>query len=480
MFVSRLSKKFSPNPERIILQFFNPGSEQRIKNIIERVQSLSESEVSHQLEKIIHDFSFRHLSFKHKLIENFNRIEKYVNASNNYSKERKLLLGAYFSKEYSIEAASLFNPSIVPHPDQRNLKPGMVRFIMSLRATGEGHLSSIEFRSGVIDENCEVFFDETSRYCELPTKNDEQNFYKHELSKIIKPKNSEEKVFLQNLPESFSSRQITELLRNELAKPSSKNINDFIKEILEYVDANYEIKFAESISISERIIFPSSIKESVGMEDARFVRFQEDNGSNNYYATYTAYNGKTFGTQLIETKDFLNFKIKTLHGSAVQDKGMAIFPRKIKGKYVITSRQGGENLQIMFSDDLYNWDEYKLLQVPKQDWEFVQLGNCGSPIETNYGWLLITHAVGPFRRYTISAVLLDLNDPSKVIGSLSSPLIEPLEKEREGYVPNVVYSCGSMVHNDELIIPYAMSDSYCGFARVSLSGLLSKLLEMKK
>ncbi|MCL5029647.1 MAG: glycoside hydrolase family 130 protein [Bacteroidetes bacterium] len=480
MFVSRLSKRFSPNPERVILQFLNPGSEQRIKNVIERVQSLSESEVSHLFEKITHDFSFRHLNFKHKLIENYNRIEKYLSQSKNYSKERKLLLGAYFSKEYSIEAASLFNPSIVPHPDQSNLKPGMVRFIMSLRATGEGHISSIEFRSGVVDENCEIFFDETSRYCELPTKNDEQIILKHDLSKRIKPKSSEEKVFLEKLHESFSSKQIIELLQNELVKPSNENINNFIKQIMEFVDANYEIQFSESTSVSERVIFPNSLKESVGMEDARFVKFLEDDGSYTYYSTYTAYNGRTFGTQLIETKDFLNFKIRTLHGSAVQDKGMAIFPRKINGKYVITSRQGGENLQIMFSDDLYNWDEYKLLKIPNEHWEFIQIGNCGSPIETNYGWLLITHAVGSFRRYTISAILLDLNDPSKVIGSLTSPLIEPLENEREGYVPNVVYSCGSMIHQDELIIPYAMSDSYCGFAKVSLSGLLAKLLEIKK
>ncbi len=480
MFVSRLSKKFSPNPKRVILQFFNPGSEQRIKNIIERVESLSEVEVVHHLEKIIQDFSFRHLNIKRKLIENYNKVEKFITAQKNYTIERKYLLGAYFSKEYSIEAASLFNPSIVPHPDQSNLKPGMVRFIMSLRATGEGHISSIEFRSGVIDENCEIFFDETEKYCELPSQKDGKIFSKYELIERLKIEGCEEKKFLDNLPESFSNQQINELLVDELKKSPNQNIKNLIAQILEFVDANYEITFPESISVSARIIFPNSSKESVGMEDARFVKFQDEGGSHTYYATYTAYNGRSFGTQLIETKDFHNFKIKTLHGKAVQDKGMAIFPRKINGKYVISSRQGGENLQIMFSDDLYNWEEYKLLQVPKEDWEFVQIGNCGSPIETKHGWLLITHAVGPFRRYTIGAILLDLNDPSKVIGSLKSPLIEPLENEREGYVPNVVYSCGSMMHQDQLIIPYAMSDSYCGFAKVSLGEILAKLLETNK
>ncbi len=479
MFATRLTKKLNSNPERVILQLFNPGGTNRILNVIERIMSLSEIEVVRQLEKITHDFSSRHLSFKHKLMKNYSQIENYIPTANKLSKERKLLLGAYFSKEYSIEAAALFNPSLVMHPDQSFLKPGLVRFILSLRATGEGHISSIEFRSGIIDENGEIYFDETSRFCELPIKDSKRNFERKYVAEILKLESNEEQNILQSLPEAFSSENLKkerDIIFNKELPDNSIKIFD---KIYSYVDSNYVIEFNESTSLSERIIFPNSVNESNGMEDARFVKFTEDDGTSNYYATYTAYNGRNFGTQLIETKDFLKFKIHTMRGSAVQDKGMALFPRKIKGKYVITSRQGGENLQIMFSDDLFNWEKFEQLQIPVEPWEFVQLGNCGSPIETKYGWLLITHAVGYFRRYSMGAMLLDLENPSKVISKLKTPLIEPIEDERDGYVPNVVYSCGSMVHNNELFIPYAMSDAYCGFAKVSLTGLLSKLLEGK-
>ena len=479
MFATRLTKKLSPDHDRVILQFFNPGSTKRILHVIERVLSLTENEVARQLEIIVHDFSTRHLSFKHKLMENYGRIETYIPVKDNLTKERKFLLGAYFSKEYSIEAAALFNPSIVPHPDQSYLKPGMVRFIMSLRATGEGHISSIEFRSGIIDENGEIYFDETSRFCELPVKDIKRIFDRHFVSETLKLESVEEKKIISTLPESLSSEVIKKLSFENSYKELTADSKDIFDKISSYVDSNYQVEFNESTTISERIIFPNSLNESNGMEDARFVKFTEEDGTSSYYATYTAYNGRSFGTQLIETKDFLKFKIHTMHGEAVQDKGMALFPRKINGKYVITSRQGGENLQIMFSEDLFNWENYEQLQIPVEPWEFVQLGNCGSPIETKYGWLLITHAVGYLRRYCISAMLLDLENPSHVIGRLKTPMIEPIKDERDGYVPNVVYSCGSMVHNDELFIPYAMSDAYCGFAKVSVTGLLSKLVDGK-
>jgi len=477
MFASRLTNKIGPKQVRIILQYFNIGNEQRILNVIQRVLALPEQEVIHQLERVMRDFSFRHLEFKHKILENYKQIEKFV--KEDISSERKLFLGAYFSKEYSIEAASLFNPSIVAHPDQRFLKAGMLRFILSLRATGEGHISSLEFRTGVIDENCEIFFDETSHFCELSVVNKDKSFEKELLGKFIPAKSENEKNIFDRLPQSFTHDQVKTILDEELKSGKDENTKQFVERILGYADANYEITFNESTSISERIIFPYSNTETVGMEDARFVKFTDDDGSEKYYGTYTAYNGKTFGVQLIETTDFLKFEIHTLHGNAIQDKGMALFPRKIKGKYFMSSRQGGENLQIMSSEDLFTWNEYKPHRVPAEPWEFIQLGNCGSPIETKEGWLLITHAVGPFRKYSMGALLLDLEDPTKIIGRLKTPLIEPLENEREGYVPNVVYSCGSIVHNDELIVPYAMSDSYSGFAKISLTGLLAELTEKK-
>jgi len=472
MYVTRLTKKMSANPDRIVFQYFNPGSPARIKNIIDKVLTLSESESEILLDKLYNDFSQRHLNLKHKLMENFKKVEQYIQNADSLPKEKKYLLGTYFSKEYSIEAASLFNPSIVPHPDQKYLKPGMLRFVMSLRATGEGHMSSIEFRTGILDARNEIYFDTISKYSELPIKDENKNYSKKFLLDRIKAENSDQQKVLNELPEQFNLSQAKKFIGQSHVDCLHENFNDQIINILE---SNYDINFSEITTLPERVIFPDSPSESVGMEDARFVLFKEEDGSSTYYATYTAYNGKTFGTHLLETNDFLHFRIRTMHGTGIKDKGMALFPRKINGKYVITSRQDGENLYIMYSDNLYFWDEYKLLKLPKEPWEYVQLGNGGSPIETEKGWLLITHAVGAFRRYTLSACLLDLSDPSKVIGTLKYPLIEPNENEREGYVPNVVYSCGSIVHNNELIIPYAMSDSYSGFAKVNLDDLLNNL-----
>ncbi|MHB1688995.1 MAG: glycoside hydrolase family 130 protein [Ignavibacteriaceae bacterium] len=472
MQVKRLKKKFKANSNRVILQYFNVGTPQRINNVLNRIKALSGNEVSKILTTLEKDFSGRHQDFRQILLDNYSQVEKYVENSNGISENRKLLIGSYFSKEYSVEAASLFNPSIVSHPDQKFMKPGMMRFVLSLRATGEGHISSIEFKSGIIDENNEVLFDEETRFATLPKKDETKKFNKNFLSDKVP---NIDKEILKLLPESFTSSEAEKILSESEAKKNSV-LHDQIKQIYDLLDSNYEIQFAEGASISERVIFPVSKSESHGMEDVRFVKFFNDDGSSTYFGTYTAYNGFSFRTQLIETKDFRIFKVHTLHGEAVQDKGMALFPRKINGKYVITSRQGGENLQIMYSDNLHSWKKFDLLQMPKEPWQFVQLGNCGSPVETEKGWLLITHSVGAFRKYSLGAMLLDLNDPSKIIGSLKTPLLEPNEEEREGYVPNVLYSCGSLVHSGELIIPYAMSDSSTGFAKVNLNELLEKII----
>ena len=472
MFITRLTKKITANPAKIIFQYFNPGNEKRIYNIIDKVLSIPENETKVIMEGLYKDFSQRHLNLKQKLLMNYKRIEPLIQNPARLSNEKKYLLGSYFSKEYSIEAASLFNPSIVPHPDQKYSKPGMLRFIMSFRATGEGHLSSIEFRTGILNSTNEIFFDLTSKYSELPIKDENKIYSKKFLLERIESDNSEQRKLLDKLPGNFNLNQAKIYLNGNNVNYRDEN---FSNKIINLLESNYDINFPEISTLPERIIFPNSPLESVGMEDARFVLFKENDGSSKYYATYTAYNGKTFSTNLIETNDFLQFKIRTLHGKGIQGKGMALFPRKINGKYVISSRQDGENLFIMFSDNIYFWNEYRILKVPKEPWEYVQIGNGGSPIETEHGWLLITHAVGPFRRYTLSACLLDLDDPSKIIGTLKCPLIEPNENEREGYVPNVVYSCGSIVHNNELVIPYAMSDSYCGFAKVNLPELLYNL-----
>lgn len=436
--ITRLPLKIKNNPEKVILQFFDPWNENRIKRIISVIDKFSEEKVIALLENVLLDFEKRHKHLKSLLKEHFLTIEKYLPDESSYSEERKLLLGAYFSKEYSIEASASFNPSIVSHPDQSNLKPGELRFIISMRATGEGHISSTVFRSGVLSVDNEIKLDFVSRYCILPKEyilsNDNNDVCPNESKELTK----EEKYRLSN--------------------------------------ANYDIKFEEDSDITERVLFPYSNAESIGMEDARFVRFVDDDGTVAFHATYTAYNGRSYKTQLISTKDFIEFKIRALYGTGVKDKGMALFPRKINGKYAMISREDSESIFVLFSDTLYCWNEPIKIKNPEYDWELMQLGNCGSPIELESGWLLITHAVGPMRKYVISACLLDKENPARVIGMLNAPLISPNEEEREGYVPNVVYSCGALVHNDELIIPYAMSDSYSGFAKIAIDNLLAEMV----
>lgn len=402
--------KLTADPSRVLMQPFFPGSEQRAKNVIERIMSLDDKKAAELSENVMASFSGRHRNTAEIFESNFRLIEKYLDRA--VTPQRRLLIGAYFSKEYSIESAALFNPSIVPHPED----PSENRFIMSLRATGEGHISSIEFREGTID-NGGVMLDPNSKFLDA----------------------------------------------GELVNQNGED--------------SYEIKFGD-VPISGRVLFPYSEAESHGMEDARFVRFLNENAPPVYYATYTAYDGHKTSIGFIETQDFTHFKISRLQGQEVKDKGMALFPRKVGGRYMIVSRQDGENLYIMDSESVNTWNKKSLLKVPVFDWEFVQLGNCGSPIETEAGWVLITHSVGTVRTYVISAILLDLNDPSKVIGYLPEALIVPKEKTREGYVPNVVYSCGSMLHDGRLIIPYAMADSASGVAVVDLSELLNRFVRV--
>lgn len=470
MSLERLSVRILPNSKRVIEQFFMLNPE-RTRRVVEKIISLSDEETSMQLAKVKSQFEDRHKNFEEIILANYEKVRGYIPNGSKVTQEKKLLTGAYFSKEYSIEAAALFNPSIVMHPDQSGLNEGEQRFVMSLRATGEGHLSSIEFREGLI-KNDEIILPTTSKFCELPRRIENKKFQKSFVKERIQTEQKPFEKFMKDLSDKFS---LEEFEKASSGKRNFNSENELYNEIMDVLESNYEIEFNPNTRLDERVIFPTAKSESIGMEDVRLVKFQNDDGSFCYYGTYTAYNGKTFRVQLLETKDFREFKIRTLHGSQVQDKGMALFPRKIKGKYVMISRNDGENLYLMFSDDLYNWNEKKILYEPRNPFEFMQVGNCGSPIETKYGWLLITHAVGYFRRYSISAMLLDDDDPSKIIGSMNEALIEPDESEREGYVPNVVYSCGSMVYKENLIIPFAMSDSSCGFARIPLEELFSKM-----
>lgn len=463
---------------RVITKPFIPGPDHRIKEVVNRVLGLSDEEVETLLQQVLWDFSGRHRHFKEALINNYKKIKHCVPSSDSITMETRLLLGSYFTCEYSVEAAALFNPSIVLHPNQKELPEGSVRFIMSFRATGEGHISSIEFRSGKIDSEGNMDFDPVSNYVETPELCQDKLYNKHLFGlKLTEMRASNEVTshMLGELDEVFTFDQ----LQGKIAKLQSASDfdpghkRDAIEMAMWLARSNYEIKFRDDHRISERVIFPVSENESKGIEDARFVHFTDDDDSVTYYATYTAYNGFVVLPQLITTKDFITFKVDTLNGKAVQNKGMALFPRKIDGKYVMLSRQDGVNNHIMFSENIHFWQESEIIQTPTHPWEFIQIGNCGSPIETDEGWLLLTHGVGAMRKYSIGIELLDLNDPSRMIGRLDEPILVPTDGEREGYVPNAVYSCGAMIHNDELIIPFAMADQRTSVATISVPEVLS-------
>ena len=431
------------------------------------------------LEVVYQDFSARHRNFREALKRNFERIAEHVPKGISLSSEQQLLLGAYFTAEYSVEAAALFNPSIVIHPDQRGVDKGSQRFVMSFRATGEGHVSSIEFRSGIVDENKDIYFDPISQYVATPEMHTDPVYHRLHFQRKIDEICACERVMnqlLDGLGETFTFDEL-QLQIKKLRSTKFRVIDKqhTIDTALWLARSNYEVIFRPDEQISERVIFPVTENERAGIEDARFVRFTDDDGSVTYYATYTAYNGVDILPQILETTDFLTFKMHTISGKAARNKGMALFPRKINGNFVMLSRQDGVNNYIMFSDSVRIWEEAQLLQEPVHPLEYVQVGNCGSPVETSEGWLALFHGVGPMRRYSIWAELLDLDDPSKVIGRLDEPLLSPDEHERDGYVPNVVYTCGSMLCGDALIVPYGIADQRCRVATVSVPELISRL-----
>jgi predicted GH43/DUF377 family glycosyl hydrolase len=472
--------KLLPVDERVILRSFLPGTDKGIKAILQRALKLSEGEVASQIQSVCRDFSERHHDIEARLFANYEKVERHIREKKPISHNQKLLIGACFSGEYSLESAALFNPSIVPHPDQTAVPEGGLRFIMSLRATGEGHVSSIEFRTGTILPSGQIEMDKISRYVTQPEVIRDPAYHKPSFLLKLKEMGLQSNFVLKAmdfLGDVFSFRELEQHLSNMRLEPHERTHH--FERNLEFIqwlaDSNYDIHFSKKLAISERIIFPVSLNESKGIEDARFVRFFEDDGSSIYCATYTAYNGHNILPQLIETKDFLHFRILTLNGDGVQNKGMALFPRRIAGRYAMLSRQDDENLFIMFSNSPHHWSHPKLILRPEQPWESVKIGNCGSPIETDAGWLVITHGVGPMRQYAIGAALLDLDDPCKVIGRLKDPLIATKPEEREGYVPNVVYSCGSMRHGDTLILPYAISDRTTVIASIPLAQLLHAL-----
>lgn len=417
--VKRTGLRLNPDFKKVIPRFFNTGDE-RSRALVNKVLQLSDKETNHLLLKVLNEFSARYRSI-HAIFEKHFELIKYLLPEKeqlNLSEEKKLLLGSYFTMEYSLEAVALFNPSIVEDPDQSGTASGEKNVIMSFRATGEGHISSLVFKRGKLDEDAMIHFEPSSRF----------------------------------LNEGLVTHQKCD---DKMA---------------------YDLHFSPDLMVSERVIFPVAFTEKNGIEDARFVKFTRDDGSITYIATYTAYDGSFILPYLIETSNFLHFKISPLHGKAAINKNLALFPRKINGQYAMISRIDGINNYIMFSDDLYLWDTATLLQQPKYPWEYVQVGNGGSPVETERGWLVITHGVGPMRKYCLGASLFDIDNPAKELGRLKEPLLMPNEDERDGYVPNVVYSCGSIIHQGKLLIPYAVSDHATSFATIPLGKLLDEIM----
>jgi predicted GH43/DUF377 family glycosyl hydrolase len=480
MDVKRTGIILNPSNSRVVIRPFELANEGRIEKIIARVSSLSEENVGVLLEKVMREFRERHQRTREFFLHRFEQVRKYALTDQPFSENRRLLIGSYFTQEYALESAALFNPSMVWHPDQSGLPSGSRRFILSLRATGEGHISSITFRSGVIDSENQIHMDEPTRFVAapelVPNALYEKALFYRKLSELgINGPLTEQAMGA--LGEHFTLEELERTLGNVTKhnRMRQREFEPIAHTMLLLARANYEIRFDPGLNVSERIIFPSSPTETNGIEDARFVRFTYDDGRVRYYATYTAFDGRVTLPQLLDTEDFLHFGLSTLNGPEVRNKGFALFPRMVNGQYAMLSRQDNENIYLMYSDTPHFWYSKELLARPTYPWEFVQLGNCGSPIETKAGWLVLTHGVGPMRRYALGAFLLDRDDPLRLIGRLETPLLEPNANEREGYVPNVVYSCGALVHGSELVIPYAMADHASTFATVPLDDVLNAM-----
>jgi predicted GH43/DUF377 family glycosyl hydrolase len=478
--VRRSDLVLHPDRTRVLARPFQVASRQRVDTICAQVDALPESQVRALLGQVEAEFGERHVQIREFLRRRFEQVRPRLRAGRKLSDERVLLLGAYFTHEYSLEAAALFNPSIVPHPDQSDLPPGSLRFVLSLRATGEGHISSITFRTGYLDGEGTITIHEATRYslepAQVPSASYEKALFARKLQELGVGGD-----FTRQVLEALGSAFTLDELRTSIGVVSEqlgareRESASLARKTLVLAQSNYEVRFAPESRLSERVLFPVTPSQSNGIEDARFVQFLNEDGTRTYYATYTAYDGKLVLPQFIETPDFCHFKFITLNGSAVRNKGMALFPRKVGGAYAMLGRQDQENVYVMFSDHLHFWDAAELVLKPKFPWELVQMGNCGSPIETEAGWLVLSHGVGPMRKYCIGAFLLDRDDPTRVVGRLREPLIKPSENEREGYVPNVVYSCGSLLRGRQLVIPYAMSDYATTFATVSLDDVLAAM-----
>ena len=481
---TRSPLRLSADPARVITQLFVPGQEgfehqqSRTGVVLARILGLSEDDVSAALDDVITRFDGRHRDLVGIFRRHSSELADRLDPDTEISDQRMVLLGAVFTSEYAIEGAALCNPSIVAHPDQNGIATGSVRFVLSVRGIGEGHRSSIGFRTGVIDSSGRPDVDECASVAaagaiqQVPL---DAAVFRVELARLDDAGEAAAYV-LDALGERFTRNELARqlaMLQTHLS--TRERAQETIAEIRAIAERTYGIEFPSATELSERVLWPAMHAEAAGMEDARFVRFDDGDGSVRFYATYTAYSGSRISQQLLQTHDFQSFTSTPMVGRAAANKGLALFPRRIGGRFAALSRSDRESNTIAYSDQPFVWTDAVPCQQPTQAWEVLQLGNCGPPLETDSGWLVLTHGVGPMRTYRIGAILLDLDDPTQIIGRLREPLLSPAADEQNGYVPNVLYSCGAMIHADTLVLPYGIGDAAIGFATVPMPELLGAL-----
>jgi predicted GH43/DUF377 family glycosyl hydrolase len=482
--VTRSPQRLEANPSRVITRLFVPGQEgfeyqeSRAGAVLARILALDEGQVRSALDDVVIRFNGRHRDLAGTFRRHARELADRLDPGRELSEARKLLLGATFTSEYAIEGAALCNPSIVAHPDQAGTVAGSLRFVMSVRGIGEGHRSSIGFRTGVIDAAGGITIDDPAPFATVGAAEPallDAAVFRSELARVDDAGEAADYV-LDRLGERFTQAALNEqFARLQTSLSTRRHAKETISSLRSIAERTYAVEFSDSTTLSERVLWPSIAAEQAGMEDARFVRFIDDDGSTTFYATYTAYSGSHISQQLLETTDFQSFTSAPIVGHAAANKGLALFPRRIGGRFAAMSRSDRESNTVAYSEHLSVWTSALPCQSPTRAWEVLQLGNCGSPIETDAGWLVLTHGVGPMRTYSIGAILLDLDDPTRILSQLPQPLLSPATDEQDGYVPNVVYSCGALVHADTLVLPYGISDAAIGIARVPLPELLAAL-----
>jgi predicted GH43/DUF377 family glycosyl hydrolase len=482
--ITRHDVVMEPDDRRVVIKLFVPGEDaqvvqNRASSLIERILQLDEDETARLLDDVLTRFAGRHHDLMGVFQHHYEVVQHRVPAELELSPTARTLIGAYFSHEYAVEAAALCNPSMVPHPDQTDLETGQLRVAISLRQIGEGHISSIGFCTAVLGPGDAMRLEDRGGPLLIGSRSGAKHLRQQLAAAMIDAgiDNEASAYLICALPEWYTDEEFEDVLvhvPSELqARLTSQAILDRIRHI---VAADYAVTFPATVPMHQRVLWPATPDESNGMEDARFVQVLDPDGRQSYQATYTAYDGRRISGRVIFSRDLRHFEVTTLHGPAARNKGMALFPRYVNGRKLALCRSDGETLGLSERDDEHRWQNAVPLLTPHRGWDLIQVGNCGSPIETEAGWLVLTHGVGPMRRYAIGAMLLDLQAPERVIADLPEGLIDPDETEREGYVPNVVYSCGGVLHDGRLWVPYGASDVRVGFASVDLERLLTRMV----